>query len=212
MWIFVFFIVFLLPSPVFSSILLPQSSDLAAGLYMPLIVYWNLFIIGIVGFSSLLKKTIQLRTAMVIAIFPHVIYGIFFIVPAIGSILSSPDQLPMTLEYTLPVLLIAGIQIILLAFLLKYLFYRPDISKEKKIVIFLVTSAVVAYFIPKELFAIRDQGLYFANEKPLKCTCIGMPAGEPGDLGYYCFGMPITCQETENKREPIRIIVPTPTE
>lgn len=206
MWFYaVIIVLLLLPSTAYASILLPTGSDIAAQLYWYLFIFWTSIVLCIVGFSVVIQKRMTAKSAFILAGAPLILIVLFFILPSLPGLFETPELGGTLLELLIPLLTVAGIQFTILATLLHFFYYMPGVVRAKKICIFLIAALGIAYFTPKELFQIRDQSLYFANDAPVKCTCIGIPAGEPGDLGYYCFGMPIACVETENKREPIQL-------
>lgn len=206
--LFLFVMILLLPLPSFAATLIPNGTDMAVQLYMPLIVYFNLFVLGIVFISDRAKKLIPFKAAMVIAFIPIVFALVVFVIPSIYMLVTFalyPGAIENAISFNAPIILLCLAQILVAWILLNLLFYKPLITNTKKIIGLLGIAALIALFTPKQLYEIHDTGLYFANKKPVKCTCIGVSAGKPGAIGYYCFGMPVSCVETERVGMPLEI-------
>lgn len=196
-----FLVALLLPVPAFASIRIPTSGELFAYVYT-LVVFWTVCVTLLALAGIKLQKKLPLIILITINVLPFVLF--------FGYLFFSGIDSDFFREYVLGILLLCVTQTVLIYVLLHYLFYKSNVKNSVRYGVVGGILLFVAFFYPKELFQSYDTGMFIQNAKPQQCTCIGISSGKPGNLGYYCFGIPLQCIETGDMSGPRILNSPMP--
>lgn len=191
----------LFPVPAFASIRIPTSGELFAYVYT-LVVLWAVCVTLLALAGIKLQKKLSLTILITINVIPFVIFFGYLFFSGIDAVYFR--------EFVLGILLLCVTQTVLLFVFLNYLFYKTNVKNSFRYWVAGGILLLVAFFYPKELFQSYDTGMFIQNAKPQQCTCIGISSGEPGNLGYYCYGIPLQCIETGDKSGPRILNSPMP--